>query len=653
MFDTCLIRRFAIAADVFAEVALRLRAGKPNGVFDGAGFRAARVEAERRVRLRAKTEEVQLEEIWSELRDMCGGLLKENQQEVELKVEAENFFAAQWVRPKLAKARQEGMRVIFVSDTYFPKNFVEENLYRHKLAERGDGIYVSSDVGKTKRTGSLFKHVLEAENVRPQEVLHMGDNELSDLKIPRGIGIQCPGARPSLLTAGEREALDLHGLEDMVGSRLAGGMRQFRLTEAQGTPPGTGALVGSFLGPTLLAFVAWVLGRARRDGVRRLYFLSRDCQMAWIVGKILAPRFGDIACRYLYSSRQALFLGTARGISPDGMPWLSRDFEKPALEALLAKLELNYEDVRPAWEPLAREKGGSYVLAGREDWRRFWDCLNEGKVRARLTETIRLRRAAAQAYFRREGLSDGTPSALVDLGWHLTSQWAINRLIASGEGKALGGYYLGLSPKRYSIAEAGGAEALFYDAGAGRPAGVEGPRVFQAVTLFEHILGVADHGCVRRYEFIGEEAAPVFHEANTGCEGGSLARALHAAAAKYASENEDLADKLKETCQARPVVDYFLGRFLNKPSREVAALVAKVRASIDQNNIGEEPLARPLTLTQTFSLCLPYRIRQAFGITAPRFHWPAGAVALTERKLRRLLWLKRVMAQAAGMDGTD
>ena len=65
----------------------------------------------------------------------------------------------------------------------------------HKLD--GVNVYVSSEYALTKRTGKLFKKVLELESVSPNEVLHIGDNLRSDVIRPRLIGMKSVLVSPS------------------------------------------------------------------------------------------------------------------------------------------------------------------------------------------------------------------------------------------------------------------------------------------------------------------------------------------------------------------------------------------------------------------------------------------------------------------------
>ena len=55
----------------------------------------------------------------------------------------------------------------------------------------GVPVYVSSTYGLTKRSGNLFKKVLQEERIEnPAKVLHIGDNFISDYFMPRRIGMK-------------------------------------------------------------------------------------------------------------------------------------------------------------------------------------------------------------------------------------------------------------------------------------------------------------------------------------------------------------------------------------------------------------------------------------------------------------------------------
>ncbi|MCR5775557.1 MAG: HAD-IA family hydrolase [Lachnospiraceae bacterium] len=49
---------------------------------------------------------------------------------------------------------------------------------------------MSSEYGKTKRSGNLFRTVLEHEEVEAGKVLHIGDNLISDYLMPKKCGMK-------------------------------------------------------------------------------------------------------------------------------------------------------------------------------------------------------------------------------------------------------------------------------------------------------------------------------------------------------------------------------------------------------------------------------------------------------------------------------
>ena len=194
-------------------------------------------------------------------------------------------------------------------------------------------------------------------------------------------------------------------------------MRAFRLGCEPSEKLGISKLAAQFIAPFVIGFVTWLLQRAQADGVRRPYFLSRDCQLVWKVAQQLAPHFGGIECRYLYISRQALFLPSANEISPVGMPWMRRSFEEPVLKNLLAKIELSFSDVAKTLGELAGSQKEYYRLCSEEDWNQFWAALNQEPVKTQINQLIERRSEAARQYFESEGVFNPIKWSLVDFGW--------------------------------------------------------------------------------------------------------------------------------------------------------------------------------------------------------------------------------------------
>jgi FMN phosphatase YigB (HAD superfamily) len=643
VFDTCLTRKFAAPSDLFLELGRRLQRRLPALLahFDADTLRVARQEAENDARARLALEEVPFDEVWRDFAGRMGVQELREHSAIELELEEESLRPIVRCRREIERLRAEGSRILFISDTYFPRAFVETQLQRHGFFREEDGVYVSSQWGKAKATGHLFQLVLETEKIPAAGLQHQGDHAQSDVAIPRALGIKCSHV-PFFSTPLEVRLIEPDGDDYGLRSRLAGAMRVHRLQqEPDASDKAVGSIAG-LLGPLLLGFASWVLAQARRDGVRRLYFVARDCQLTYHVAQEISGQFGQIDCRYLYVSRQALLLPTIESISPEGMPWLRRSFEAARLDRLLAKLELTYADVREEWDARAGKEGGRYKLQGKEDWQRFWASLNREPLRGRLRARVAERRATAQAYFREEGLFDQTPWAIVDLGWFLSCQSALRRLLRAADSKIeCRGYYLGLHRQRAAPSEAGLATGLFNQRGVDHPMEARKQTLFLHTGLFDHALGMADHPSVHHYEATGSGARPAFQH---GGQPAPMASGMQAQMRAFARENAGLALELGEHRAALNVLSSLIDSIGRNPSAEFARALALVQASDDQNNIAASSLAAPITVSEVVNMWTPYLIRKGIGRSLVSSAWMAGRLATTPAYLRALLFLREAIA---------
>jgi predicted HAD superfamily hydrolase len=162
VFDTALVRRTAFPSDVFRLIGRRIAAkiGCPANREFIEDFVASRLQAEQMSL--AGREETTLDAIWIKLRDLldlppaCGS-------QYELDAEREVLAPNAIVLERIAQARAAGCRPVFLSDTYLPAEFVKGELRRHGAAAEGDAVYVSSALGRTKRSGALYREMLRGK----------------------------------------------------------------------------------------------------------------------------------------------------------------------------------------------------------------------------------------------------------------------------------------------------------------------------------------------------------------------------------------------------------------------------------------------------------------------------------------------------------
>lgn len=191
-----------VSFDIFDTLVFR-KSGSPESIFDIMGkskrvldffehesnFKPYRMQAEKNARLKSKYQEITLEEIYSEL-----PLPKKAQKEllnIELSSENEMLCINAQTQRWVDFAHSLGKKIVLISDMYLSDKQIRK-LVLSKMANQNkiSHFFLSSKLKKTKASGNLFLHVQERLKVEFEEILHIGDNERSDIAIPQGFGIK-------------------------------------------------------------------------------------------------------------------------------------------------------------------------------------------------------------------------------------------------------------------------------------------------------------------------------------------------------------------------------------------------------------------------------------------------------------------------------
>jgi FMN phosphatase YigB (HAD superfamily) len=507
VFDTLITRCWWRPEDLFLRLGVRLaEAGLTRARPEE--FAARRVAAEAALRNRPGVEEVTLAEIhaalgaalhWDATTVAAAAVL-----ELETEEEAARPVAANALR--LARLQAEGASVLLLSDTYLDRAALLRLLRRAGIAVPPGRVLASSEMAATKRTGRLFRLACDGLGVAPGSVAHRGDHPNSDLVSARAAGLRaelCAEGAPSRYERLLHEATAGHPA--VLRSALAGGARAARLSA---DPPTAHAralwTVGcGVAGPLLAGFVLWVLAEARRGGLRRLHFVSRDGQVLLRIAEVLRAALGwKLECRYLLGSRQAWHLPAMERLDDAALDWLTTAATHETLRNVLARAELEPEALRGA---LARH--GLAALDMPAPGPRLVGLLRDPEVEALLLRAAADRRRLALGYLRQEGLLDGAPAGVVDLGWHGRLQRSLVKLLERGTpggAAVVTGFYLALRTRPSEIPPA----AMHAFVGSERFLRTMNPVLFE-------IFCAADHGTVRRYVaapdggFAAELAEPV------------------------------------------------------------------------------------------------------------------------------------------------
>ncbi len=108
--------------------------------------------------------------------------------ELEVEYEAANLAANPLLQRIAKKFRDEGGRVILVSDMYLGAEIIERIVSKVVSQPAYDHLYSSADHVISKRSGKIFPMVEEELGVEGSSILHMGDSWLGDVRKPRSAG---------------------------------------------------------------------------------------------------------------------------------------------------------------------------------------------------------------------------------------------------------------------------------------------------------------------------------------------------------------------------------------------------------------------------------------------------------------------------------
>ena len=135
-----------------------------------------------------------------------------------------------------------------------------------------------------------------------------------------------------------------------LGERLASASRAARaaVTVASEREAAIRDVAAGVAAPALITFVLWLLEEARRRGLRRLRFLSRDGQVLYELTRRLAGAAGSsLDLEYVYSSRLTWSLAATDPRRLAEAPWLLNSFIKSNAFDICARLGLPTAEFRP------------------------------------------------------------------------------------------------------------------------------------------------------------------------------------------------------------------------------------------------------------------------------------------------------------------
>lgn len=295
IFDTVLKRNVKSPSQIFDLVKYHFEKENEYKLGD---FKSIRKNAEALARENSGKEDIDIDCIYSFINEWDETVVSELKR-LEQEIESNILLPSQWMKPVYEYCKANNKKIIFISDMYLSKGYLL-NLLKSKGFDCYK-LYVSSDIGLVKSTGHLFDYVLKDLNIKPKEIIHIGDAKKSDFLIPRLKGMnsiripyhidQLNYYNPEALTA--EQLFAYNNVSRFINNNI-------NLKESMYHNVGY-----EVFGVLLYAFSKWLMEDLKKENISKVFFFSRD-------GLILKKAFEmvdtakEFNSTYFYVSRRSL-----------------------------------------------------------------------------------------------------------------------------------------------------------------------------------------------------------------------------------------------------------------------------------------------------------------------------------------------------------
>ncbi len=510
IFDTLLKRDVAVETDVFEYIGRmyfnRFGVNIPE-------FREKRIEAWREAVKSSEKEEISLQDIYTKLVDLNSQKIDPDTarklMEIELELEKELCSPNPVMAEVFQYCAKAGKRIICISDMYLEKAFILELLHKSGYTKI-NAVYLSSEIGFQKRSGALFRYVLETENLRPGELIHIGDNKRSDFLVAAKLGIHtvCIARK------------DWHTLywKPRPGDLDSNAVRAFMSNRLYGMKDRREAIGYEVYGPLLYFFTKWLCERL--DNSKPILFFARDCYIVKQAYELMSPSASSD--KYFLASRKSLMMPALHRETSlqQVFKMIRTDGFLITLEDILKKFALETKK----YEAVVEKQGLSLQTMFQRDNlaadRRFldlWPFLVD-----EIKENSREQYNNFRKYF--NSIDPKDEIQVVDIGWRCTMQYCL-QMILQGE-YTIHGYYIGV--KGDTFLRKSEYDGFFIDG----TDSIENDILISEIPALLEVFFSAPHGSVQGYDLNGKVIFGEYEYENSA-ENKLLAKKLQDGALKF------------------------------------------------------------------------------------------------------------------------
>ena len=360
-----------------------------------------------------------------EKEDISEELLKE-----EIEQEKRNIFINPDILPIFEKYKD--LKMYCISDFYMSAESLKELLDYVKVPVNIEKIYSSADYLLNKRTGNLYKKAEEELNIKPEEHIHVGDNQYSDIEVANNLGIET-----IKMTKTEFNFIPKRGRKielNLDSIKRDSSTEENRLFNS-----------GIDLAPLLYFFGYSIVEYAIKNNIDKVYYQTREGETFIKIHELIKRNnpFGVKLpeCDTMEVSRMATFSASLKEFSIKELLRLWSQYRVQSVKALFKTLAI---DITPYKEYMKK-----YDINIEENIVNPWFDLriqslcNDKEFTDKIQIGLNKKREELLQYFKEKKsiTNDEKPIFIVDIGWRGTIQDNLAHIFTN---KIIGGYYLTL-----------------------------------------------------------------------------------------------------------------------------------------------------------------------------------------------------------------
>ncbi len=201
--------------------------------------------------------------------------------------------------------------------------------------------------------------------------------------------------------------------------------------------------------PVIVMYTSWIIDRAEKMGIKRLYFLARDGYLMRDIGeKICSERNNGIVCSYFYCSRYALRMAAYGFFDDSAYEKLFLGAFKLSACGMLLRADFSPEERQRVYNDIGFTDDENRIL-GRGEFSAFTDKVRQSEVfKSIVKEKSDRAYSLMTEYIKQEEMDRQNKIGIIDLGWTGSLQLTLQRILSSmGINSPLVGFYMGMIDK--------------------------------------------------------------------------------------------------------------------------------------------------------------------------------------------------------------